>query len=83
MTIIIATSTSFLLNIHEVKKHMDININIYNIIIYILLAFFVYLVIKIFAANVFSNYLIINNFMVIGLTFFIFAYLGGFGEADS
>lgn len=83
ITIIIATSTSFLLNIYEVKKHIDININPYNIVIYILLALLVFLVIKILATHLLAHSLIINNFMVIGLTFFIFAYLGSFGESDS
>jgi len=83
ITIIFATSISFLLNIHEVKKHIDIKINPYNIVIYLLLSILVFLVIKILASHVFINSLIINNFMVIGITFFIFAYLGGFGEMDA
>ena len=83
ITMIIAKGTSFLLNIHEVKKQINININSYNIFIYILLALLVFLIIKILATHFLAHSLIINNFMVIGLTFFIFAYLGGFGESDS
>ena len=82
ITICIACSISFLLNINEVKKHIDININICNIIIYLLLALLVFLVVSIFSKHFSADFPMVNNFLVIGITFLIFTYLGGFGETD-
>ena len=82
ITVCIACSISFLLNIHEVKKHIDININPYNIIIYFLLALLVFLIVSIFSKYFSAYFPIVNNFVVISITFLIFAYLGGFGETD-
>ena len=69
-----------LLNIYEVNKHIEININIYNVVIYILLGFLAYILINTFAKHFFVNSIMVNTFSVITLTFLIFAYLGGFGE---
>ena len=79
----IACSVSFILNIHEVNKHIDININEYNIIIYILLGLLVFLVISVFSKYFSTYFPTLNNFVVIGITFLIFTYLGGFGETES
>lgn len=80
ITMILATAASFILNLHEVKKHIDIQINYYNIVIYILLGFLTFLTIKILSAHVFVNNYILNTLMVIALTYLIFVYLGTFGE---
>lgn len=82
ITMCIACSISFLLNIHEVKKHIDININGYNIIIYLLLAVLVFITVSIFSKYCSVYYPMINNFAVMVITFSIFAYLGGFGETE-
>ena len=82
ITMCIACSISFLLNIHEVKKHIDININGYNIIIYLLLSVLVFLTISIFSKYFSAYFPVINNFVVMIITFSIFAYLGGFGETE-
>ncbi len=80
ITVCIACSISFLLNIYEVNKHIDVNINIYNIIIYLLLSLLVFIIVSILSKHFSGHFPIINNFLVIGITFSIFAYLGGFGE---
>ncbi|WP_455792512.1 stage V sporulation protein B [Clostridium butyricum] len=82
ITMCIACSISFLLNIHEVKKHIDININPYNVIIYILLGLLVFIIVSIFSKHFSAYFPIANNFAVMGITFLIFAYLGGFGETE-
>lgn len=83
ITMFIACGTGLILNLHEVNKHIDINLNKSNIIIYILLGFLTFLIINIFSKHIFVNSPILNNFTVIGLTFLIFMYLGSFGESDS
>lgn len=80
LTMLIACSTSLFLNMYEINKHIELNLNKTNIIIYILLGFLTFLIINIFFKHIFINSIIINNFIVIGLVFIIFAYLGTFGE---
>jgi len=79
---LIACSIGLILNMYEVNKHIELNFSKLNIIIYVLLGFLTFLIINIFSKHLFTNSLIINNFMVIGLVFLIFAYLGTFGENE-
>ncbi|MBE6061973.1 MAG: stage V sporulation protein B [Clostridium butyricum] len=80
ITICIACSISFFLNLYEVNKHIEINLNIYNIIIYSLLGFLAFILINLFSKHFFVNSVMLNTFSVIGLTLLLFMYLGGFGE---
>ncbi|HCW52145.1 MAG TPA: stage V sporulation protein B [Clostridium sp.] len=80
ITICIACSISLFLNLHEVNKHIEVNLNIYNVIIYTLLGLLAFILINLFAKYFFAGSIILNTFSVIGLTFLIFTYLGGFGE---
>ena len=80
ITICIACSISLFLNLHEVNKHIEINLNIYNVVIYTLLGLLAFILINLFAKYFFASSIILNTFSVIGLTFLIFTYLGGFGE---
>lgn len=82
ITLFIACGIGLSLNLYEVKKHININLNFTNVIIYLLLGILSFLIINIFAKNVLVNLPIVNSFMVIGLTFIIFLYLGTFGESD-
>ena len=83
LTMFIACSIGLALNMYEVNKHIELNLNKSNIIIYILLGFLTFLIINTISKHIFINSLIINNFMVIGLVFLIFTYLGTFGENDN
>ena len=82
LTMFIACTIGLILNMYEVNKHIELNLNKLNIIIYLLLGFLTFLIINIFSKHIFTNSLIINNFMVIGLVFLIFTYLGTFGENE-
>ena len=82
LTMLIACSIGLILNMYEVNKHIELNFSKLNIIIYVLLGFLTFLIVNIFSKHLFTNSLIINNFMVIGLVFLIFAYLGTFGENE-
>ncbi|MFT8349045.1 stage V sporulation protein B [Clostridium saccharoperbutylacetonicum] len=82
ITMLIACTIGFILNLHEVKKHINLNLNKSNIIIYLMLGFLTFLIINIFSKHIYTHSLIINNFMVMGLVFSIFVYLGTFGENE-
>ncbi|OOM76765.1 stage V sporulation protein B [Clostridium sp. BL-8] len=82
LTMLIACTVGFILNIYEVNKHIELNLNKSNIAIYILLGFLTFIIINIFSKHMLTSSLIVNNFIVIGLVFVIFAYLGTFGEAE-
>lgn len=83
LTIFIACTIGLILNMYEVNKHIQLNFSKLNITIYVLLGFLTFSIINIFSKNIFTNSLVINNFMVIGLVFLIFTYLGTFGENES
>ena len=82
LTMFIACTIGLILNMYEVNKHIELNLNILNIIIYLLLGFLTFLIVNIFSKHIFVGSLIINNFMVIVLVFLIFAYLSTFGENE-
>lgn len=82
ITICISCMISFMLNLHEVNKHIESNLNWSNVIIYLLLGLLTYLVINIFAKTFFPASPAINTLSVIILTFIIFVYLGSFGETN-
>lgn len=82
LTMLIACTIGLILNMYEVNKHIELNFRKLNIIIYVLLGFLTFLIINILSKHIFINSLITNNFMVIGLVFLIFAYLGNFGENE-
>lgn len=82
ITLFIACGIGLYLNLKEVKKHININLNFTNAIIYLLLAILSFLIINIFSKNILINFPIINSCVVIFLIFTIFLYLGTFGESD-
>jgi stage V sporulation protein B len=82
ITMLIACTIGFILNLHEVKKHINLNLNKSNIIIYLMLGFLTFLIINIFSKHIYTHSLIINNFIIMGLVFSIFVYLGTFGENE-
>ena len=82
LTMLIACTIGFILNMYEVNKHIDLGLNKSNIIIYALLGLLTFLVVNTFSKYMHTNSLIINNFVIMGLVFSIFAYLGTFGENE-
>lgn len=82
LTMLVACTIGFILNMYEVNKHIELNLNKFNIVIYILLGFLTFLIINIFSKHMFTNSLVINNFIIMGLVFLIFTYLGTFGENE-
>ncbi|AGX44068.1 stage V sporulation protein B [Clostridium saccharobutylicum] len=82
ITMFICCGIGLILNIHEVNKHIDISLNISNIIIYLLLGFLTFLVLNILSKHLLINTPLINNFVISALTFSLFMYLGKFGESE-
>ncbi len=82
ITMLIACTVGFILNMYEVNKLIELNLNKANIIIYLMIGFLVFLVINILSRHINIHSLIVNNFIIIGLVFSIFAYLGTFGESE-
>ena len=82
LTMFIACTIGLILNMYEVNKHIELNLNKLNSIIYLLLGLLTFLIVNIFSNHIFTHSLIINNFMVIVLVFSIFAYLGTLGENE-
>ena len=83
LTMLIACTVGLVLNMYEVNKHIELNLNKLNILIYILLGFLTFLIINIFSKHLFSNSIIINNFTVIISVLLIFAYLRTLGENEN
>ncbi len=83
LTMFIACSIGLILNMYEVNKHIELNLNKLNIVIYILLGLLTFIIVTIFSKYMFTNSLIANNVMVIGLVFLIFTYLGTLGENEN
>ena len=79
ITICITSSISLIINLHEVKKHIDLNICTANIIIFFLTGVLVFLMIRLFANRLLSDLFITKNIIILVLTYGIFAYLSRFG----
>ncbi|MGL4772718.1 MAG: stage V sporulation protein B [Clostridium sp.] len=80
ITMIITSIISFAINIYEVNKHIELDLSITNIVIFILLGIFSYLVLKIIVTKFFGEISIIKALIVILSTFGIFTFWGTFGE---
>lgn len=82
LTLFITSSITLIINMYEVKKHLDLNLSKYNIVIFLLLALLTFLFLNIISKTILSNLFIIKNLIVIFCTFAIFAILSFFGIED-
>ena len=82
ITILTSSCISFCINLLEIKKHIEINLSISNIIIFSLLGILAYFLIKIIISLFLQDFFIIKNVVVILLTYGLFAYLSTFGTAE-
>lgn len=79
ITIFVTSTLGLIINLHEVNKHIELNLSLFNIIIFILTGILVYLMINLFTNRLLDGLFISKNIIVIVLTFGIFAYLSRFG----
>lgn len=79
ITIFITSIISLVINLHEVKKHIDISLSSINIIIFSLIGLLSYLVLRLLTNTILRDLFIAKNIIIILLTFGLFAYFSGFG----
>jgi stage V sporulation protein B len=82
ITIFITTSISLFINLREVKKHIDLDLSMTNIIIYLLLAVLIFLILRLVTNIFLKDFFIIKNIFVIVVTFMTFALLSFFGVEE-
>ena len=76
ITIFITSSISLFI---KVKKHIYFDLSKSNIVIFLLLSIFTFIVLRFFTNNFLNNLFIIKNLTVITITMFIFIILSFFG----
>lgn len=79
ITMFITSTIGLIINLHEVKKHIELNLSLFNIIIFSLTGILVYLMLNLFTSRLLEGLFLSKNIIVITLTFAIFAYLSRFG----
>ncbi|MGL5353800.1 MAG: polysaccharide biosynthesis C-terminal domain-containing protein, partial [Clostridium sp.] len=82
LTLFITSLITLFINMHEVKKHLELNLSKYNIVIFTLLSLLVFLFLNILAKTLLANLFILKNIFIILGTFAIFALLSYFGIED-
>mgnify|MGYP001604465307 CR=1 FL=1 len=80
ITLFITSSFSILLNLHEVKKEIRIDISLTNVVIFILLSILTFLILNIFIKKFLYPLNTLETLFVILITFLIFIYYSKFGE---
>lgn len=79
ITIFLTSTLGLLINLYEIKKHIELNLSLFNIIIFSLTGILVYLMLNLFTTRLLDGLYISKNIIIITLTFCIFAYLSRFG----
>lgn len=79
ITIFITSTLGLLINLYEVKKHIELNLSIFNIIIFTLMGILIFLLLNLMNKYLFNNLYFSKNIIILLLTFGIFAYLSKFG----
>ena len=79
LTLFITSTVTLIINMYEVKKHLELNLSKYNIAIFSLLAILIFLFLNIISKTILADLFIIKNLIIILGTFAIFAVLSFFG----
>ena len=82
ITMIIAYGVGLALNMYEVNKHIDLNLNKFNIIIYVLLGYLAFLVLKFISSRFLPKNIIINSAAIFSLVILFFLYIGRLGDNE-
>lgn len=83
ITLLLTSIISVIINLYEVKKTIDIQLSLTNIVIYILLSVLIYFIFSLIIKNFLGNLTLFKNIIIILLIFAIFTYLGTLGEEQS
>ena len=81
ITLFLTSVVSLIMNVYEIKKHIDLNLSLINTIIYLLLSLLVYFILNIIK-NIFTPLNLVMNIFIIIITFAIFIFLETFGEFE-
>ncbi len=81
ITLFLTSIISLVMNIYEIKKHIDLTLSITNTVIYLLLSALTFYVLNIIK-NLLNPLSIAMNIILIFATFGIFIFWGTFGEED-
>ena len=82
ITLFLTSIISLALNLYEVKKSIDLNLSITNVIIYCLLCGVILLFFSLLIKNVIGPLNVFKNILIILITFGLFTFLGTFGEEE-
>lgn len=82
LTLFITSSITLFINMHEIKKHIDLNLSKYNIVIFLLLGILIFISLNLFTKTILADLFIIKNLIIVLGTFAIFAVLSFFGIED-
>lgn len=81
LTLFITSSISLIINLDQVKKEINVDISLINVIIFILLSILTFLILNIFIKKFLFPLNTIEILLVILITFIIFIYYSKFGES--
>ena len=80
LNLFITSVVSLVINLYEVRKEININLSLTNIIIFVLLSILTFLVLNIFIKNVLHPLSSIETLFIVAITFITFIYYSKFGE---
>lgn len=82
ITLFLTSVVSLVLNLYEVKKHIDLHLSFINFIIYILLSVFTFLLLNLIIGKLLLPLTFLKNIILILITFGIFVFWGTLGENE-
>ena len=82
ITMVISFGVGLILNMYEVNKHIDLNFNKFNIIIYLLLSYLAFLIFKFISIRFLPSNIIINSVFIFSLVTLFFLYIGRLGDNE-
>lgn len=82
ITLFFTSLVSLVINLYEVKKHIELKLSLANVIIFTLLAVLTFLILRTIIRKFFLPLNFASTIFIILLTFGIFVFWGTFGEFE-
>ena len=79
ITIFVTSTLNLIINLHEIKKHIELNLSLFNIIIFSLIGILIFLILNLANKYLLTDLFYFKNILIIIFTFGVFAYLSRFG----
>lgn len=80
ITLFLTSLVSYVINIHEIKKHIELDISKTNTLIYLLLSLLVIIILNMFIKHILLPLNTVESLLIIALVFIIYLYLGTLGD---